>query len=138
MRWRWRIPLLLVSLLLCAPKQIRAQNTSDAQQDASKQAKIDELRAQLAQIQSELDAINAAKLPQDGSIQSTPPKPPPPKQLTPEQQLEAGDKATAEHHTFSEDEAAAPRIYNAQPKAPSRLFLPHHPRTHKNPKNFPK
>jgi len=134
MRKRWKMSLLLFSVLLCGTRQALTQETGNAQQEAiRKQARLDELRAQLAEIQAELDAISGAKLPQAGNIESTPPIPTPPLPLSPEQQLEAAGKATEQHHTFSEDEVAASRLYNAPPKAPSRAFLPHHTRSRKNP-----
>jgi hypothetical protein len=133
MRMRWKMSLLLFSVLLYGAKQTLAQETGNAQQEAiRKQARIDDLRAQLAEIQSELDAISGAKPPQTGTIESKPSSPAPPSNLSPEQQLEAEGKATEEHHTFAEDEQAAPRLYNAPPKAPSKVFLPHY-RFPKNP-----
>ena len=136
MRNTWKISLLIFSVLLCGTKQTLAQETGSAEQEAiRKQAKINELRAQLAEIQAELDALNKTTLPQNGAIESSSPALTqlPPSHLSPEQQLEAEGKATQEHHTFSEDEAAAPRLFNAPPKAPSRAFWPHHSESHKNP-----
>jgi hypothetical protein len=132
MRKRWKISLPLFCMLLCGAEQAAAQETWNAEQEAiQKQTKIDQLKAQMAEIQSQLDAISGAKPPQSKAIATTPPPPPP--QLSPEQQLEAEGKATQQHHTFSEDEDAAPRLYNATPKAPSRALLPQHNRKHKNP-----
>jgi len=137
MRTGWKIALLLFSLLLCGAKQTLAQESGNAQQEAdSKQARMNELRAQMAEIQSELDALSGAKPLQNGIVGSPPaPPPPPPSHLSPEQQLEAEGKATEEHHTFSQDEAAAPRLFNAPPKSPSKAFLPQHTRYRKNPTN---
>jgi hypothetical protein len=128
MQKTWKIIPLLFVVLLCGANQTLAQETGDAQQEAMRklQARVDQLRAQLAEVQSELDAIHPAKLPQTGAIESTPPPPPPPLQLSPQQQLEAAGKATEEHQTFAEDETAAPRLYNAplEPSYPGFFFLP--------------
>ncbi len=119
---------LLFLVLLGGAGQIAAQEVGASQQEAIRklQTQMDELKAQMAKIQSELDAIHPApaKLPQTGSIVSTPP--PPVVQLSPEQQKEAIGKATSEHHTFSEDEADAPRLYNAplEPTNPGFFLLP--------------
>src|SRR5206468_490475 len=88
------------------------------------QTKMSELGAQMAKIQSELDAIDGAKVPSTGSIVSTPEPPLP--QLTPQQREEAIGKATSEHHTFNEDEDDAPRLDNApfDPKEPGFFLLP--------------
>ena len=124
----WKTMPLLFFVLLCSGKQTLAQETGDAQQEAMRklQARMDELRAKLAEIQSELDALHGAKLPQTGAITSTPPTPPPPYQFSPEQQLDAAGRTTQEHQTFQEDEAAAPRIYNAplEPAYPGFFYLP--------------
>lgn len=132
MQGTWKtIPLLLFVLLfvlLCGATQALAQEAGTTEQEAVRklQTRMDELKAQMAEIQSELDAIHptAAKLPQTGSIVSTPV--PPIVQLSPQQQKEAIGKATEDHHTFSEDEEDAPRLYNAplEPTYPGFFLLP--------------
>ena len=128
MQKRWMTISLLFFVLLCGAKQTLAQETGNTQQEAIRdlQARMDALRAQMAEIQSELDAIHGAKVPQTGAIESTPPTPPPQLRLSPEQQLEAAGKATQEHQTFAEDEADAPRLYNAplEPSYPGFFYLP--------------
>lgn len=113
MQKTWKTTLLLFLVLLCGAKQNPAQETGSAQQEAIRklETKMDELRSQMAQIQSELEALRGAKLPATGSIQATPLAPP--LQLSPEQQLEAAGEATSEHQTFARDEEDAPRLFNA-------------------------
>jgi DMSO/TMAO reductase YedYZ molybdopterin-dependent catalytic subunit len=129
MQTRWKLIALLFSVLLCSAKQTPAQETGNTQQETIRKLqarrdelrfRMDQLRIQLAEIQSELDAIHGANLPQTGAIESTPPTPPPSPQLSPQQQQEAAGKATEQHQTFSEDEEAAPRLYNAplEPASP--------------------
>ena len=128
MQKRWKTISLLLLVLLCGARQILAQETGNAQQEAIRelQAKMDELRTQLTQIQSQLDALHGAKLPQNGSIESTPPKTPPLPQISPGHQEEAAGRATHEHYTFSEDESDAPRLFNAplEPTYPGFFYLP--------------
>jgi hypothetical protein len=85
---------------------------------------MDELKAQMAQIQAELDAIHPERLPQPGSIVST--QPASPVQLTPQQQEQAIGEATQHHRTFAQDEEDAPRLYNAplDPTYPGFFLLP--------------
>jgi DcaP outer membrane protein len=124
----WKTIPLLFCVLVCGAKQTLAQETGNAQQEAIRklETKMDELKAQMAEIQSELNAIQGKKLPPVGSIQSTPPPPPPLVQLSPEQQEAAAGKATQEHQTFAEDEMEAPRLYNAplEPTYPGFFLLP--------------
>jgi len=104
---------LLFFVLACGAKQTPAQDTGNAQQDAIRklETRMDELRSQMAEIQSELDVIRGTKLPATGSIKST--LPPPLVQLPPEQQQRAIGKATSDHQTFAQEEEDAPRLYNA-------------------------
>ena len=110
---------LLSFVLACGAKQIPAQETGSAQQEAIRrlETKMDELRSQMTTIQSELDALRGAKTPApaqaqaDGSIVTTPV--PAPTQLPPEEQHRAIGQATADHQTFARDEEDAPRLYNA-------------------------
>ena len=98
-----------------AVRQTSAQET-DAQQDAVRklQDRMDQLRIQMTEIQSELDALHGEKLPHTGAIETTPPPPPPPQpKLTLEQEEQAAGEATRRHRTFGEDEEDAPRLYNA-------------------------
>jgi hypothetical protein len=117
---------LLFLVLLCGATQMSGQEAGTAEQETIRklQTRMDELKAQMAQIQSELDAIHPAKLPQTGSIVSTPP--PPIQQLTPQQQAEAIGRATSEHQTFNQDEEDAPRLFNAplEPTLPGFFLLP--------------
>jgi hypothetical protein len=125
-RTRKTIPLLFF-VLLCGAKQGLAQETGNAQQEEAirkLETRMDELRSQMTEIQSQLDAITGAKVPETGSIQSSPPHPP--LQLSPEQQLEAAGKATSDHQTFAQDEEDAPRLFNAPLEAdyPGFFHLP--------------
>src|SRR5215469_998800 len=117
---------LLFFVLLCGARQMPAQESATNQQEAIRelQTRMDELKAQVAAVQSQLDAIRGAKVPQTGSIVSAPT--PSPAHLSPEQQEEAIGEATAEHHTFNEDEEDAPRLYNAplESKEPGFFLLP--------------
>ena len=123
-----KIMYLLLFVLLCGARQMSAQESGTTQEDTIRklQTRMDQLGAQMAEIQSELNAINGAKLPQNGSIVTTPPPPSALPQVTPEQQEEAIGKATSEHHTFAEDEEDAPRLYNAplEPTLPGFFLLP--------------
>lgn len=120
---------------LCAARQTSAQEAGTTQQDDAirdLQSKMDDLKKQMAGIQSQLDTILGAKVPKTGSIVSAPPPaqlkltPEEQLQLTPEQQEQAAGRATSEHHTFNEDELDAPRLYNAplEAKAPGFFLLP--------------
>lgn len=121
-----KIVCLLFLVLLCGVRQVSAQEAGTTQEEAihKLQTRMDELRTQIDKIQSELDAIQGTKLPQTGSIVSTPP--PPLGQFSPEQQLEAAGKATSDHQTFAQDEEDAPRIFNAplEPDYPGFFHLP--------------
>ena len=126
MRYPEKIVCLLFPLLFCVVRPVPAQETGATQEDAIRklQTRMDELNAQMAEIQSELDAIRGTKLPNVGSIVSTPPSST--FQITPEQRDEAVGQATSEHHTFNEDEEAAPRLFNAplEPEEPGFFLLP--------------
>jgi hypothetical protein len=128
MQSTWKTIPLFFLVFVCGVKLTLAQETGDAQQEAIQklQTKMDELKTQMAEIQSELDAIHGTKLPPVGSIESTPPPPPHLPVLSPEEQLAAAGKATAEHHTFGEDEMEAPRLYNAplEPEEPGFFQIP--------------
>lgn len=126
---------LLFSVLLCSAKHTPAQEITHTQQETIRKlqarrdelrARMDQLRIQLAEIQSQLDAIHGAKLPQTGAIESATPAPPPSPQLSPQQQQEAAGRANEQHQTFSEDEQAAPRLYNAplEPASPEGKVPP--------------
>src|SRR5262249_48388114 len=99
--------------LACCAKQTLAQETGKAQEEAMRKLEIrmNELRSQMADIQSQLEAIRGGKLPATGSIESKPAKPQ--LQLSEEQKLEAAGDATSDHQTFAQDEADAPRLFNA-------------------------
>jgi len=113
-------------VLLCGAGHMSAQEATTSQDETIRklQTKMDELKAQMSAIQSELDQIHPIKLPETGSIVSTPP--PPVGKLTPEQQKEAIGKATEDHQTFAQDEEDAPRLYNAplEPTLPGFFQLP--------------
>ena len=86
--------LLAAALLLvpaCGTKRALAQQTDAAQQEAIRklETRMDELKTQMADIQSQLDVIRGTKLPPTGSIQSAPLPPPPLLHLTAEQELDA-------------------------------------------------
>jgi hypothetical protein len=117
----------LLCLVLCfGAGEISAQPLTPAQEEAIRklQTRMEELRAQMAEIQSQLDAIHPAKVERTGSVVSTPPAPP--VNLTPEQQQDAIGEATEDHQTFGQDEEAAPRLYNAplEPTYPGFFLLP--------------
>ena len=131
---------LLFLAMFCGPSM--AQETESAQPETIRrlQARMDELRAQMAQLQAELDAIHGVndlsgapkgvkpvpKAVQTGAITRTMPPLPSPFQLTPEQQHAAVGEETAEYETFSEDAEAVPRLYNAPLEAnyPGFFVLP--------------
>jgi hypothetical protein len=106
------IPLLFF-VLVCGAQWTPAQESGNTQDEAIRklQARMDELKAQMTEVQSELDAIRGTKLPPTGSITSK--LPPPFVQLSPEEQHRAIGKATSDHQTFAQDEEEAPRLYNA-------------------------
>ncbi|HZR58906.1 MAG TPA: DcaP family trimeric outer membrane transporter [Terriglobales bacterium] len=118
----------VLPLMLVFSAVLFAQTDEEVQQEAMRklQTRMDELRAQMAEIQSELNAIHGTNLPRTGSIESTPPPPSSLPQLTPEQREEAAGKATSQHQTFNEDEQDAPRLYNAplEPEEPGFFLLP--------------
>ncbi len=118
--------LLFFLVLLCGARQSSAQEAATSQDERIRQlqTRMDELKAQMSQIQSELDAIHPAKLPSTGSIVSTPL--PPTQQLTPQQQAEAIGNATSRHQTFNQEEEEAARLFNAplEPSLPGFFLLP--------------
>jgi hypothetical protein len=128
MRKTQRVISLLFLVLLCGARQLLAQEADTAKEEAIRklQSTLDDLRSQMNRVQSELDALRGAKPPPPptGSIVSAPP--PHPLQLSPQQQEEAAGKATRDRHTFAEDEADAPRLYNAplEPTYPGFFLLP--------------
>src|SRR5690348_18299798 len=115
-------PLLFV--LLSGATQVIAQ---DAQDDKMRQlqTRMDELKAQMTQLQAEIDAMHGvkdlSKAPQEavperletGAIKRTMPPLPPAVQLTPQQQQAAVSPEISEHETFSEESEPVPRLYNA-------------------------
>src|SRR5215472_3955523 len=107
----WKTMLLLFFGLACGVKQTPAQETAQQEAIRKLETRMDGLKSQMADIQSQLDAIRGAKGPATGSITTTPSAPP--AQISPEQQEEAAGKATQDHQTFARDEEDAPRIYNA-------------------------
>ena len=120
-----KVVCLLFAVVLSGSIQVSGQETDTTQEETLRklQTRMDDLRAEMAKIQTELDGIHGQKLPRTGSIVSTRP---PVIQLTPEQQHEAVGEATAEHETFNEDESYAPRLYNAplEPEEPGFFLLP--------------
>jgi DcaP outer membrane protein len=118
--------MLLFLVLAFGAKQTPAQETGSAQPEAIRklETRMDELRSQMTEIQSQLDAIRGTKVPPTGSIQSTSPHPL--LHLSPEQELEAAGRATADHQTFAQDEEDAPRLFNAPLEAdyPGFFLLP--------------
>ena len=77
MHGTWKTIPLLFLLLLCGARQMSAQEAGVTQDEAVRklQTRMDELKAQMAEIQSELNSIHPTKLPETGSIVSTPPPP---------------------------------------------------------------
>jgi hypothetical protein len=134
--------ILLLFVGLCAATQMMAQDAGNAQQEAMRnlQTRLDELRTQMVEIQSELDAMHgAANLAQavknlrpvpeplqTGAIERTLPPLPPAVPLSSEQQRAAMGKETMDYETFSEEPEAAPRLYNAplEPTYPGFFVLP--------------
>jgi len=125
MRKTWTTISLLFSMLLCGGMRMSAQQAAATQDEAVRrlETRMDELRTQMTQIQSELDAIRGTKLAPTGSIVSTHA---PMGQFSADQQLEAAGKATQNHQTFARDEEDAPRIFNAplEPDSPGFFQLP--------------
>jgi DcaP outer membrane protein len=141
------VPMLFLGLLL-GSKPILAQDPGNGQQDVvhKLQTRMDELRTQMAEIQSELDALHGPKpaeaikgaqltstptstTTQNGSIQSTLPLQTlalQALQLPPEQQRESIGRETSAYQTFSDDPEAAARLYNAplEPTYPGFFLLP--------------
>jgi DcaP outer membrane protein len=136
------LPLLFFVLLCGTTQQMFAQDAESTQQEAMHrlQTRMDELRAQMAQIQSELDAMHGENKLSDavttvkavpvevqtGAIERTLPPLLPAVQLTPEQQRMAVGKGTAAYETFSEESEPVPRLYNAPLEAtmPGFFVLP--------------
>jgi len=123
------IPLLLF-VLACGAKQTLAQEAAQQEAIRKLETRMDELKSQMADIQSQLQAIRGEKAPATGSITTTPSAPP--AQISPEEQEPAAGRATSDHETFAHDEEDAPRIYNAplEPDYPGFFHLaghPHHP-----------
>ena len=89
---------------------------------------MDELKAEMMQLQAEIDAMHGvkdlSKAPQEpvpepletGAIKRTMPPLPPAVQLTPEQQQAAVSPETSEHETFSEDSEPVPRLDTDSPR----------------------
>ena len=133
------IPLLL--FVLSGAAQLKAQETG-TQDDVVRrlQSRMDELKVQMNEIQSELDSLhgvnnlaNAVKAikpapqsVQTGAVERTMPPLPSPVPLTPEQQRAAIGRETAEYETFSEESEPVPRLYNAPLEAsyPGFFVLP--------------
>lgn len=116
----------LFLMLICGASQLSAQEAGTSQDEEIRKlnARMEELKAQIADIQAELEAIHPEKLAQPGSIVST--QPPPPVKLTPQQQEAAIGEATQYHQTFAQDEEDAPRLFNAplDPTYPGFFLLP--------------
>lgn len=121
-----KITYLLFWVLFCGARQVSAQQLTPAQEEAIQKlrTRLDELQQQMAEAQSQLDAIQPTKVEPTGSIESAPPAPP--VHLTPEQQREAIGEATEHHHTFGQDEEDAPRLFNApfESNYPGFFLLP--------------
>lgn len=105
------VPLFL--MLICGASRISAQEAGATQEEELRKlnARMEQLKAQIAEIQAELDAIHPERLAHTGSIVST--QPPSPVKLTPRQQEDAIGEATQHHQTFAQDEQDAPRLFNA-------------------------
>ena len=126
-----------VFLLLSGATEVTAQDTQD-DRVRQLQIRMDELKAQMTQLQAEIDAMHGvkdlSKAPQEpvpepletGAIKRTMPPLPPAVQLTPEQQQAAVSLETSDHETFSEDSEPVPRLYNAplEPTYPGFFVLP--------------
>src|SRR5215471_11596331 len=129
------MPLLL--FLLVDARQVIAQDTQD-NKVRQLQTRMDELKAQMTQLQAEIDAMHGvkdlSKAPEEpvpehletGAIKRTMPPLPPAVQLTAEQQHAAISTETSEHETFFEESEPVPRLYNAplEPTYPGFFVLP--------------
>ena len=133
------VPLLYV---LSGAMQMMAQDAANTQDDAMHrlQIRMDELRTQMTAIQAELDAMHGQNKLSDavkdvkpepesvqtGAIERTMPPLLPAVQLSPKQQRMAIGKQTEDYETFSEDQEAVPRLYNAplEPTYPGFFVLP--------------
>ena len=131
-----------VVVLLWGTTQIIAQDVRTTQDEAIQklQTRMDEMRAQMTQMQAELDALHGANdlsraveyvkpVPtplQTGAIERTMPPLPSAVQLTPEQQRRAVGKETAAYESFAEESEPVPRLYNAPLEAtyPGFFVLP--------------
>lgn len=132
------MPLLVVMLRGAAQMMAQTSGTTQDETMRKLQARMDEMRSQMAQmqaemqsqmaqIQAELDAmhgvntltnvVNGVKpVPeslQTGAIERTVLPLPPAVQLTPEEQRMAVGRETAEYKTFSDESEPTPRLYNA-------------------------
>ncbi|HEY6414235.1 MAG TPA: DcaP family trimeric outer membrane transporter [Edaphobacter sp.] len=132
---------LLFFVLLCGTPQMIAQEPGTQEEVAHRlQARMDELRTQMIEIQGELDAMHGQNKLSDavttvkpvpmtvqtGAIERTMPPLPPPVQLTPEQRRMAVGKETAAYKSFAEESEPVPRLYNAPLEAtmPGFFVLP--------------
>ncbi len=131
------LPLLFV--LLPGATQMMAQDTQD-EITHRLQARMDELRTQMNQIQAELDAMHGVNnlanavndvksVPvsvQTGAIERTMPPLPPAVPISLEHQREAVGKETAAYESFAEESEPVPRLYNAPLEAsmPGFFVLP--------------
>jgi len=118
---------LVFLVLFCSARSVSAQETGTTQEEVIRrlQDKMNELKQQMSDIQSQLDALHpTANVTRNGSIVSTPPAPP--GKITPEQQEESIGQATSQHQTFGADEEDAPRLFNAplEPEYPGFFLLP--------------
>src|ERR1700685_2142579 len=123
------LKIVLLLFVVSGAMQMMAQDAANTQDDAMHrlQTRMDELRTQMTAIQAELDAMRGQNKLSDvvkdvktvpeslqtGAIERTMPPLPPSVQLSPEQQRMAIGKQTEDYETFSEDQEAAPRLYNA-------------------------
>src|ERR1700751_4370890 len=110
-------PVLFV--LLSGTTQIVAQDTQDDKM-RQLQNRMDELKAQMTQLQAEIDAMHGVKdlskapkqsVPEHletGANKRTMPPLPPAVQLTPQQQQAAISTETSEHETFLEESEPVP------------------------------
>jgi DcaP outer membrane protein len=132
----------LAGVLFFGVLHLSAQESEATRDEAMRKmkARMDELRAQMIELQSEFDAMrgenklsdtvtNVKPVPesvQTGSIERTLPPLQPAVQLTPEQQREAVGKETAAYESFAEESEPVPRLYNAPLEAsmPGFFVLP--------------
>jgi len=70
-----KVVCLLFAMVLSGSIRVSGQETDTTQEETLRklQTRMDDLRAEMAKIQTELDAIHGQKLPRTGSIVSTPP-----------------------------------------------------------------